>query len=131
MPRTYIPVDELVAELGLAFALKLADACGGTALYVPTPERLHEAHPLVQVLGPEGAKKLAVGWPQHEVIVPRCADYLRRIRNRQVRADRERLTARECALKYDTTERHIFRIWAEPDDDELAAGAEAAQQDLF
>lgn len=130
MPGSYIPVDKLVADLGLAMALKLADAFGGTAIYVPTPERLHEGHPIVQVLGLESARRLAAEWPQHEVIVPRCVDYLRKIRNRQVRADRETLTARECALKYELTERMIFIIWAEPADEDTP-GAEAAQQDLF
>jgi Mor family transcriptional regulator len=130
VPGSYIPVDKLVAELGLPLALKLAEAFGGTAVYVPTPERLRENHPLVMVLGLEAAKKLAAEWPQHEVIVPICADYLRRIRNRQVRADRASLTAREAAQKYETTERHIFRIWASPDDEELGAEPEQ-QQKLF
>lgn len=133
MPGTvYVPVADLVRVLSLPTALRFAEIFGGGRVYVPHPSRLEIGHAIAAAIGLEAARELAAEWQQLEIVVPRCQDELRRLRNLAVRGDKAELSARACALKYETTERHVFRIWAGEDDPaDDAPLAPATQQPLF
>jgi hypothetical protein len=132
MPGTvYVPVVDLVRVLTLPTALKFAERFGGARVYVPNAGWLQPEHPIVDAIGLEAARSLAEEWQQLEIVVPRCAAELRRLRNQAVCQDKSDLSARQCALKYETTERHIFRIWAGQEDNDAQAAEGAAQPRLF
>lgn len=129
---TYAPVERLVAILGLAGALKFAERFGGVRVYLPQPERLKPEGALVQLLGFEAAQALAFEWRGQEIVVPQCAAYLRAQRDRAIREDARTMSAVDVALKYRTTERHVFRILATaPAAEPAAQGAARAQGKLF
>lgn len=129
----YVPVEKLVSVLGLPMALKLAERFGGRRLYVPHPSRLKDEHPIARSIGFEAARQLAEEWQELEIMLPLCAERLRRERNRAVRDDYGALSARLAALKWETTERNIFRIWAGEDDADIESDPPAAskQSNLF
>ncbi len=128
----YATVERLVQVLSLPTALRFTARFGGARLYVPHPSRLQQEHPIAKAIGLEAARQLAEEWQQLEIMVPRCAEFLRRERNRALRADRAELSARQAALKYELTERMVFMIWAGVDEPEGELGAAAAgQRSLF
>lgn len=131
MPGTvYARVVDLVRVLTLPTALRFAERFGGINVYVPHPTHLQADHPISQAIGLEAARQLAEEWKTLQIVVPRCAAELRRLRNQAVRADRAELSAPQCAIKYELTERHVFRIWAGEDE---GPGGEApeGQASLF
>lgn len=130
---TYAPVERLVAILGVVAALRFAERFGGRRVYVPQPERLKAEGALVSTLGHDAASKLAFEWRGQEIVVPICADLLRVERDRAIHADAAaNLSASAIAAKYGVTERHVFRILAEPAPAAAAPGAAAiAQRQLF
>lgn len=125
-------VEKLVTTLTLTTALRFVDRFDGVRVYVPHQTRLTEDHPIVQAIGMEAARQLAAEWQQLEIMVPRCKAFLRRERNRALRADRAELSAKQAALKYELTERMVFIIWAGVDDpDDQVDAATSAQRSLF
>lgn len=124
----FAPMHDLVRVLTLPTALRLADRFGGSRVYVPHPSRISEDHPIAQAIGLEAARQLTEEWPKFELVIPRCAPILRAERNKALRADRETLSAREAALKWELTERHVFKIWAGVDAPDVVS---VVQQDLF
>lgn len=133
MAADYIPNDRLVEVLGLPLALRLLNAFGGCRVYLPHPSRMQQHSQVAVVLGLEAARTLAGEWPQTHVMLPKGAPELRRQRDRAIRADKDKLSVRELAMKFDTTERHVYRVLACEDDgdDEPAARFAAAQGRLF
>lgn len=105
-----VPVNDLVETIGIQSALALARTFGGRTLYIPTTGRLREPHAIVQLLGMDAARKLATAWPATEISVPNCAAHLKIIRDRNLRADRGRLTINELAGLYRISWRHVRRI---------------------
>lgn len=117
MAADYIPNDRLVEVLGLPLALRLLNAFGGRRVYLPHPSRLQAHNQVAAVLGLEAASKLAGEWPQTHVMLPKGAAELRRQRDRAIRAEKDNLSVRELAGKFDTTERHVYRVLASEDED--------------
>lgn len=129
---TYAPVERIVEVVGLAAALRLAERFGGRRLYVPQPERLKAESPLAAVLGFDLAQKFAFEWRGMEIVVPRCVEYLRRARDRQIHLDAKSMSAAEIAAKHGMTERHVFRVLAEAAPAaEADAAAASSQRSLF
>lgn len=127
-------VDRLVEVLGLAATLKLAERFGGRRLYVPQPERLKPEGAIVATIGYDLAVKLAYEWRGLEIVVPQCAAYVRRARDRAIHADAAAMPVAEISRKWGMTERHVFRILAEPPPADEAGAADArrlAQPSLF
>lgn len=132
MAAVNAPLGQLVELVGLPAALRLVDNFGGVCIYLPHPSRVKRHSDVAQVLGFEAMQKLAAVWPQAHVMVPRGVDYLRRSRDRAIRADLEKMSVREVALKYETTERHVYRVQARaPQELEELAAAGDSQGSLF
>lgn len=127
----YIPADDLIRVLGLPLALKLVECLGGTGIYSPGPAKLRTDHALVKAIGMEGALTFASEWRQLDVMLPRCAEALRRLRDRALRADALVMSVRKVTLKYFTTERHVYRLLAAADDGDIDDATASAQAKLF
>lgn len=110
-------LGQLVDLIGLPMALRLVDNFGGVSVYLPHATRVKAHSPLAQVIGLEAMQKLAAAWPMEHVMVPRGAEYLRRQRDAAIRADLAGMSVRDVALKYETTERHVYRVQAREGED--------------
>lgn len=126
------PLEELVKTLGLPAALRLVERFGGTRVYLPRPERLTLEHPVVDVVGLEAARELCQLWPQERPWIPLAAKFLRDERDRALIADSATRTMPQLARKYETTERHVYRILLRRGElHSLEAAAPPAQKQLF
>tara|TARA_R110000787_G_scaffold26344_27_gene73759 strand:+ start:704 stop:1093 length:390 start_codon:yes stop_codon:yes gene_type:complete len=104
---------ELAGACGLAAALKLAEAYGGTRLHVP--KRVNPAHPLFRALGPEAAAWLVENYGGDRVDVPLgplANDRQRRTRIRRLIEENasERDIARAVGITDRTVRRHRAAI---------------------
>jgi len=115
----------IAQEVGVAEAIRLAEAFGGTRLYVPREERLHEAHPIVEAIGLPAARKLARAFKTETFELPLARAYLRRIKHRAMREAFASSSASTVARRFNTTRRSVFRVAAEDGE------ADDAQDDLF
>jgi Mor family transcriptional regulator len=115
-----------VAELiGLPAALRLVEHYGGTLLYVrqnPTAD-----YELVEVIGMKAARRLADHFGLEQLEVPRCAEALRALRDREICRLylEEDWTAGRLARKYGLTMRQVWRILA------AARNIDTTQANLF
>lgn len=108
---------QVIAELiGLPDLLKVVQAWPGVRIFVPSVAKLKPDHPLVNVVGIESAKKIAKHFDGAEWAVPKAEGALILARNRIIRRLYGPKTAAELALKYELTERQIYRIVAEPEE---------------
>lgn len=106
---------EVAEAIGLSATLALVEHAGGVRIYVP--ERLADDHRLVQWLGRDAAARLSEAYAMEELVVPRCADLLRRVRNRCIRHERAQgARPAELALRYRLTERQVFTILSREDE---------------
>jgi Mor family transcriptional regulator len=126
-----LPIDELVAAIGLPAALRLAEAFGGRRIYLPRPGHIVASHALPAAIGIDAANALCAQWPSTYAAVPFCADRVREMRDRAVWRARAELTVRELAEKFQTTERTIYRILEAPPPGEDEAAAASTQPQLF
>lgn len=111
LPQSLVDVAEVV---GLAATLALVEHAGGVRIYVP--ERLDDDHRLVTWLGAPAAAQLSEAFAMEELVVPRCAEALRRVRNRQMRRERDQgAKPAELALRYGLTERQVYTILSRSD----------------
>ncbi len=108
---------EVVRAIGLASTLKLIQRFGGIRIYVPQPEHIAEDHDLARALGLPAARKLAQIWGSERLPVPRAAKALRLARDRALRRDFKTLSASQCALKYQVTERQVYWITGRAEED--------------
>lgn len=117
---------EVVDLIGLAATLKLVEHFGGrTQLYVPRD--IDHDHPIAQAVGITAARKLATVYSADTLRnIPRCAEGLRRIRNTEIRARHPAESAATLALAFGLTERQIWTILGEDDEE-----ADARQAALF
>jgi Mor family transcriptional regulator len=117
MAAVNAPLGLLVDLIGLPMALRLVDNFGGVCVYLPHASRVKAHSPVAQVIGLEATQKLAAAWPMVHLMVPHGAEYLRRQRDSAIRADLAGMSVRDVALKYETTERHVYRIQAREGDE--------------
>lgn len=111
LPQSLVDVAEVI---GLAATLALVENAGGVRIYVP--ERLTDDHRLADWLGREAAASLSEAFAMEELVVPRCAEALRRVRNRQIRHERDQgARPAELALRYRLTERQVYTILSRDD----------------
>ncbi len=127
------PLAELIAAVGTQLALRLVAERGGQRVYVPTFARLTEDCPLARIVGTGAAEKLAKLWPGEWITIPRAMAYMRRVRDREIRARFKSETAASLAREFELTERQVYAIATQGGDDELldAQGKPAAQLGLF
>lgn len=124
-------LEELVDAIGLPATLRLVDAFGGVRVYFPHPSRVRLDSDLARAIGADAVQRLAALWPSTYVALPQAAAYLRRERNRAIHLEKDKLSIRELALKYDLTERAVYSIIINPPADEPATARDEAQLHLF
>lgn len=109
-------LHQVVELIGLSPTLKLVEHYGGLiALYVP--REIDPDHHLARNLGLASARKLAGHYGSDYLRnIPRCANGLRRIRDSEIRSRRKETAAR-LALEFGLTERQVWTILSEVDDD--------------
>jgi len=113
---------EIADVVGLGATASLVASYGGVRLYVP--ETIVPDHALVHLIGLDAAQRLAQRFGGDRLEIPRCAEALRRVRNRALVEDAKRMSQREIALKYRLTERAVRLIWRDaglPPDDRQAS----------
>lgn len=126
------PLDELIAAIGTHLALRLVSERGGTRVYIPTEARLTEDCPLARIIGVAAAAKLSRLWGGEWLTIPLARAYVRRRRDRDIRARFKTETAAALAREYETSERNIHLIVADGADDATDdQGKPAAQLGLF
>lgn len=127
------PLAELIAAVGTQLALRLVAERGGQRVYIPTGGRLNEDCPLSRIVGIGAAAKLARLWPGEWLTVPRAMAYMRRVRDREIRARFKSETAAALAREFELTERQVYAIVAQGSDDDQvdAQGKPKAQLGLF
>ena len=116
MTGRILPGDEALSTIAGAIghdaARKLTASFGGTRLYVP--RQIGDHHPICVALGREGADRLADYCGGSPLSIPKQA--ARRERARQLLTGRS-LTIAQIAVETDYSERHIYRMQREAEDD--------------
>ena len=114
---------ELHDAIGLEALLALVEHFGGSRIYVPLESRLHEAHGLVKALGEPAARALCRA-RQAEFDVPRAVEYVRALRDAEIRRAYATESADQLARRFKVSRRRILDIVG-------ADRAGATQGDLF
>jgi Mor family transcriptional regulator len=113
-----VRLEELVQAIGLPATRRLLDAFGGVRVYFPHQSRVRADSDLARTIGAEAVQRLGALWPSVYVTLPQAVAYLRRERNRAIHRDRDALTIRELALKYELCERAVYAIMSNPPPEE-------------
>lgn len=124
-------LEEIVQAIGLPATLGLIEKFGGVRVYFPHPSRVRADSDLARAIGAEAVQRLAALWPSTYVALPQAAAYLRRERNRAIHREKDALSIRELALKYELGERAVYSIIMNPPADEPVAALDEAQLHLF
>lgn len=111
-------LEELMQAIGLPATLRLVETFGGVRVYFPHPSRVRVDSDLARVIGVEAVRQLAVLWPSTYVALPQAAAYLRRERNRAIHREKDKLSIRALALKYEISERMVYTVLINPPADE-------------
>ncbi len=131
--RVNAPLDQLILTIGTRLALRLVEARGGVRVYIPSQERLTSDCPLAQIIGVEAAAKLAAlgkAWGDQWVTIPLARAYVRRQRDREIRARYRTETAAALALEYDLSERQVYAIAAYGVEEDAIGGASESSSQL-
>jgi hypothetical protein len=104
--------------IGEDAAMALANAFGGTRLYVPHEPGEH--HPITVAIGPANAEKLAAWAGGGSIDVPKQAARQAKVRELY---ERGALTISGIARETSYSERHVYRL--------IEAGRDENQADLF
>ena len=105
---------EIVEVIGDEAAARLATAFPGMEIFVPAKMGLH--HPIVAAIGAAAAAALADIYHNTQIYVIRRdarADQVRKL------AASGRLTRQAIAEAVGMTERHVYRLLADPDDSQI------------
>jgi Mor family transcriptional regulator len=124
-------LEELVLAIGLPATLRLVDAFGGVRVYFPHPGAVRVDSELARAIGADAVQRLAALWPSTRVMLPQAAAYLRRERNRAIHREKDALSIRALALKYELTERAVYGIIINPPPDEADVARGDSQLQLF
>ena len=112
LPQSLVEVADVI---GLSATLVLVEKAGGVRIYIP--DRLGDDHRLIEWLGRDAAVRLSEAYAMEELIVPRCAEQLRNVRNRCIRQERTQGDSTAAlALRYRLTERQVFTILSRQED---------------
>lgn len=105
-------LQDFVRLIGLQATMALVERSGGLRLYIPTPDRVSDAHHLAQVVGLDNLRKLAdVYGGEDHFQLPKAERALLAVRNARIAADYStHKTARQLAAEYRLTERQVTRI---------------------
>ncbi|MDX8386392.1 MAG: Mor transcription activator family protein [Gallionella sp.] len=99
-------LQDLVAMITLPATMKIVEARGGTALYVPV-RHLRDEHYLVKLIGREAAEILQHEYHGEELSIPTALKALRAIRNNEIRAKRRYMSQSMLAREYRMSGRNI------------------------
>ena len=79
------PMAETLVELcGVRGMVALVRRWRGQQLYIPSPDKLSEAHPIAQAVGVEAARRLAQEMGGTRITVPLCIGALKADRDREI-----------------------------------------------
>lgn len=106
--------QEVIDLVGPTAAQALVARYGGTGIAMPTGKMAGGKFKrcLIELMGEEAAIKLMQHYGGDRLYVPRCQDFSRLERNREIIAkyDRGDVSANDLALEYALTSRHITNI---------------------
>jgi hypothetical protein len=102
----------LAGSLPIDSAIVLIEQFGGTTLYVPTPESVHENHPLALKIGYSQAKQLAQLCAKEHLLIPNCAKLQRKMQARialimRSRGETRSAIARELRITERTAQKYL------------------------
>jgi Mor family transcriptional regulator len=112
-------IQELEQLIGLPAALQLVENFPGVKVYVPKGD-LPDDHRLCEIVGIANAAKLVQEYAGELLDIPRCLVIMRTKRNTDLRKkyDAGTHSARDLALEYSLTERHVWNILGSPSDED-------------
>ncbi|WP_104565830.1 Mor transcription activator family protein [Ralstonia mannitolilytica] len=135
LPRV---IRQVVDAIGTRAALQLVETFGGSTYRVPlrkTAAGEKQFQLVADVIGSEAAQQLVQKFGGQELYLANCAEALRELRNREIRAEFDRLTQIErmaamravalMAPRYRKSDRQIWRILNETDRNGPAASPQA------
>lgn len=118
-------VQDLERIVGLATALAIVERWPGVHVHIPKEVPDDPKHWLIQTAGRDGAQKIIDVFCGETIVIPRCVQLLRSRRDHMlVEQYSAGKSARDLALEFGVTERHVWRILADGPADER-------QLDLF
>jgi Mor family transcriptional regulator len=109
-------IKEIVGVIGLTNTMRLVNIYGGSYLVFSVKERTIGTETgtrrdiIKRLLGKKTAAKFFRHFNNRRVYLARCTQALATVRARQVRADSDSMAMAELQLKYDMSERQIYRI---------------------
>ena len=108
------PILQSIAQIiGIQLTMELVRHFGGVRIYIPTPERATENHPIAKIIGLDNLKALGAKLDKAGVEhfqLPKAERAIRAVRNALIVADSVCQSNRQIALKYQLTEDHVRRI---------------------
>ncbi|ANJ73532.1 DNA transposition protein [Ralstonia insidiosa] len=138
LPRV---IHQVVDAVGAAAALQLVETFGGSTYRVPVRKSAageKQFRLVADVIGDEAALQLVGKFGGQELYFANCSEALRELRNREIRAEFDRLTQVErmaamravaqMAPRFRKSDRQIWRILNETD---RSGPASSAQNVLF
>lgn len=111
-------VQRMIDVIGWDDAISLVMRWGGTTVYIPDTEDGAMHSQISRVIGQEKAVALGKKIGGGQLQMPKCALLLTQQRDVEImqrRASGE--TVRDLALRFRLTERHVYRILSETDDE--------------
>lgn len=116
---------DIAQIIGLPKALALAERLGGTRIRIPVKYR--DDHYIVPIMGHKAWASFWYEFQGQHMDLPRNAAYLRNLRDQQICAEYYgQRTAGQIALRYQMTERTVYKIVSDMHDPMVDA-----QGDLF
>ncbi len=114
----YAPLNKIVEAIGQQAAMKLVENFGGTLIYLPLPKNIHADNEIAKAIGVEAVSQLARAWDfdgdvDRRLEIPRASEQRLALKKNGILRDREHMTERQVARKYNLSQRSIRRIVAE------------------
>jgi Mor family transcriptional regulator len=105
-------LQDFVRLIGVTATMGLVRRYGGLRIYIPSPDRVTDDHPMAQIIGVSALKKLAGVYGQESHFqLPKAERALLAVRNAQIAAEYAgEKTARQLAMEHRLTEGQVVRI---------------------
>lgn len=111
--RYLVPIiRKLIGIIGIADAMKLLVARGGTPLWVS--KNPDDAHGLLAIFPRETVAKLCAELPTGWIEIPKADKVIKQVRDYYIQAGKKEMTYPELAIRFQLTRRRVISICKKP-----------------